>query len=398
MAFASGAVTFRRYRISGCKHQAVDDALLEALSANAFGRYGCAAEDDVEVGWITPQHLFDVDFAASRIAVGRFAHLCMRMDRNSAPAAILRSYVEIEQAVAREASGREYLTKKDKHQAKEIAAVRAEKEAKSGAFRRITTCPVLFDLERQALYVGSTAGKANEKLQRLFADTFDAVLEPVTAHKLALRIGGANGQRRSLEDARPAHLVAPPEEIDGDVYSLDPEDRGFLGREFLSWLWHRVDSAEGMIELLGKTDVAACVTKVICLRCDFNLNGSAVIRADAPASLPESRAALASGKQPTKMGLLLGARTGEWSFVLDAVPMDVSALTLPPPKESDAAARMEERFESIAELAEVLDALFAVFLRSRLSSAWPKTLKAMTKWAAVTRQQVQPAPPRLVSA
>ncbi len=398
MGLASGAVAFRRYRVHNNRFTTVDDAMVEALTANGFGRYGAAADDDVEVGWITPNHLFDTSFAGEKIACGRFVFCNMRMDRNSVPGSVLRSYVAMEEEAALEASGREFLGRKEKREAKEAARLRADKEARSGAFRRITSYPLLWDLDKQMLYFGNSANAANDKFMRLFCDTFEAVLEPVNAHHAAVAIAESAGRRREIEDARPAHLIPPPDDVDGDVYGLDPEDRSFFGREFLSWLWYATEQSEGTFDLLDKADVAASIARLIHLKCDFNLSGSAMLRADAPARALEGRAGLAAGKQPAKLGLLLAARSGEWSFVLDGVTLDVSGLTLPQTEEKDAIARLEERFESIAEAAGVMDALFAEFMRRRLSGDWDALLKNMCKWATGGRGEQGAARPRLVSA
>jgi len=386
MGFASGRVTFRRYRLGGFVHDSVDDLFLEKLNRAAFGRYGSAMADGSEMGWITPQHLFDVNFAAEKITAGRFVHLLVRVDRNSPPAAIRRSYFAMEQQAALAASGKEFLSKQELRLAKEAAGERADVEARSGAFRRISAFPVLLDLQGQRLYCGSASAGANDRLQRLFADTFECALEPVTAHTLALELAVAQGSRRALEDARPAHLIAPPDDVDGDVYGLDPEDRGFFGREFLTWLWYGVEHAEGVFELLQRADVAASIATGMQLKCDFNLTGSAALRCDAPARAAEGRAALAIGKQPVRMGLLLAARTGEWSFTLDGEKLDVSGLVLPAGESDEKSPPLETRGESIAALGEVLDGLFAAFLRVRLSGEWAALERDMRRWAASSKR------------
>ncbi len=397
MAFASGAVTFRRYRVLNCEHKSVDDAFIEALSNNAFSRYSTMADDDLEIGWITQQHLFDTGFAGEKVAVGRFAQFSMRVDRNSVPGSILRSYIQIEEAAALDASGKDFLSKSDKRQAKEAAVSKADKEARSGAFRRIAAYPVLWDLDNGILYFGNGSSGANEKMQRLFIDTFDVLLEPMTTHYLGARISEQKKKHRGFEDAAPAHLITPPGGAESDGFEADPEDRGFLGREFLSWLWYRADKSEGLFSLGGQNEVGISIVKQIHLKCDFGLTGSSTIKEDAPTLLPESKAALGAGKQPAKLGLLFGGTTGEWAFMLDAVQFGVSGLTLPDSDQKDKTARLEERFEAIAELGTVLDNLFGQFLDLRLSADWSKHSQAMMKWVADSNAAMEPKHPRLAS-
>jgi len=110
-----------------------------------------------------------------------------------------------------------------------------------------------------------------------------------------------------------------------------------------------------------------------------------VITADGPAGLPEAKAALTIGKQPTKMGLVFGGRTGEFSLVLDGRRMAVSGMVLPPSNNGDGQdlrARRERRFEQIADAAELLDVLYELFLRHRTAGTWSRELGRMRAWAA----------------
>lgn len=382
MAFASGPISFRRYLISGAAPADVTDAFVQAVSAHAFGRYGAATADTTEVGWIGPRHLFDIDFAAEHIAFGRFVHLAMRMDRKAVPSGVLKSYVKMEELAALEASGREYLSREDKQQARDAGRQRAEREMKNGAFRRIAAYPLLIDLDRQTVYFANLGTTANEKMTALFLDTLGCALEPVEAGRLAYRIMEAAKDVRSIEDARPFRLVRAPDSHEGEATGLDAGDRGFLGKEFLTWLWWRIDADESTLRLSTGDEVAVMVDRVMRLECDFGLTGTTAITADGPANLPEAKAALGAGKQPTRMGLVFGGRAGEFSATLDGPKMEVTALALSKDEEQrDQRAAIERRFEQIADAAELIGVLFELFLRRRTASDWPRELGAMRAWA-----------------
>jgi hypothetical protein len=65
----------------------------------------------------------------------------------------------------------------------------------------------------------------------------------------------------------------------------------------------------------------------------------------------------------------------------------VSGATLPDPDpDADAVARLETRFEHVAELSELVDALFIEFLRQRTDRTWDRTQRAMADWAAGQRR------------
>jgi hypothetical protein len=383
VGFASGAVSFRRYFISGAAPADVTDAFVQALHDHAFGRHGAADPDGLEFGWITPRHLFDNDITAERIAVGRFVHLALRVDRTAPPAALVKSYVRVEEDAALQASGREFLSKSERAQARETARLRADREAKNGAFRRIAAYPVLLDLDRQTVYCGHLGSAVNDKLVTLFQDTFDCALEPVAADRLACRLLEAAGGLDGLEHTRPFHLVREPDGYDGAPDDFDAGERSFLGKEFLTWLWYKVDADEATLRAHNGDEVAVMIDRVLRLECDFALTGTDVITADGPTGLPEAKAALTSGKQPTKMGLVFGGRAGEFALVLDGRGMSVSGLSLPD-DDADVApeARLEHRFEQIAEASQLLDVLYELFLRRRTAGSWSRELGQMRAWVA----------------
>jgi len=397
MGFEKGSISFRRYEISGWKHGVIDDAMLGALSANAFGRYP-AAVDGTEMGWVTPVHLFDLDFAAEKIDFGRFAYLRLRVDRNTVPGAILSSYVAIEEMTEREAAGTDTLTKKQRAQARQTAKTRADQEARSGAFRRISVYPILIDLENAMLYVGHAGNQVNERVCGVFTETFDVRLEPVTAHTLAATTAEKSGAQRTLEDAAPCHWITPPDGVDGDAFGPDAADRSFLGREFLTWLWHRTDAGEGLVECAGGDDLSLSVARRIQLRCDFNLTGSTTVCADGPAELPETRVALAAGKQPSRMGLIVASGAGQWSFSLGAERLDVTGMTTESDDADNPHDRLARRLAATADLGDTIDRLFTAFVSLRLSSQWSPARERMTEWAAAHRLGPRPAAPRLVRA
>ena len=135
---------------------------------------------------------------------------------------------------------------------------------------------------------------------------------------------------------------------------------------------------------------AVMIDKTIRLKCDYGLSGVDVITADNPTCLPEAKAALEIGKQPTKMGLILGSPVGEFRLTLDGPRMTVSSMTLTESdSEQDARARIEQRFELIADAADLVDSLFDLFLVKRTSGEWSAELRKMRTWAGGERKNLK---------
>lgn len=387
MGIASGSVSFRRYQAQGKIPKVVDQEVVELLKAHAFGTAERAVADGTEVGWIAPTHLFDTEIELEKVTADRFLRVVMRVDRTAAPPDVVRSYRFIEERAAMEASGRSRLNKEERRQAAEAAGARAEREARRGAFRRITAHPLLFDPERRTVYFTSLGGGAHDKLVSLFASTFQARLEPLGAAELAFRHAGESGHGRSYEDASPAHLIESP--ANGEATG-EEQDRSFLGREFLTWLWHEVDQGDGTIRLPadGRTRrpaaAAIVIDRTMQLDCDFKISGRDVFYGTGPARFPEARAALTTGKQPTKMGLVLAAGEDSYALTLEMPGLFVRGLKLPEVDEPSGSARLEERCRHIVAVADLLDALYGTFLKDRLGRDHAKRLGRLRQWAAET--------------
>lgn len=381
MAFASGPVSFQRFFVSGLLPTEIDDQFISALASRAFGTVPTQS-DDSQIGWIGPNHLFETDLLAERIACGSFAHLALRVDRLAVPPAVLKSYVRVAEESALEQSGREFLSRGERKKARQAAALRAEQETRSGGFRRMNAYPVLIDLANQAVYLGSTGVTMADKLMQLFADTFEASLTPADPECLAGRALSTTRKSRTLETLAPFHLVDPPDDVDTSSTGTFDSDLNFLGRELLTWLWFLTEQNAGALRVPQGDEVTVMLDRTLALRCSYGLTGSDVITADAPTRLPEARAALKTGKQPNRAGLVLGSPAGEFRFTLDGQRFTVSSLALPETGESeDPLARLEERFELIADAAALLDALFELYLNERTSPQWDDRLLDMRTWA-----------------
>jgi recombination associated protein RdgC len=361
----------------------VTDEFVEALNTRAFGKLA-TLPDDTQLGWIGPRHLFETDITAEHIAFGRFAHLALRVDRLRVPANVLKSYVRIEEEAALQAEGRDFLNRTERRKAREAAQIRAEQEAKAGGFRRMNSYPVLIDLDHQTAYLGNLGTSLAEKAMHLFSDTFGATLEPATPERVAYRLIGSTGNARALENLPPSHLVRPPDGwADAPADGFTAGDLSFLGKEFLTWLWYQTDADDGPLRVRTGDDVTVMIDKTIRLTCDFGLTGTDVITSDNPTSLPEAKAALAIGKQPTRMGLIVGSPMGEFRLGLDGIRLAISGLALPEDNtEQDIRARIEQRFELTADAANLIDALFELFLQRRTIGAWNAELRKMSTWAA----------------
>lgn len=396
MSFASGPVSFQRFFITGRLSKDVSDETLKAINARAFGR-NAALSDDSHYGWIGPRHLFETTISAEHIAYGSFLHLALRIDKLRAPASVVKAYAQEEEDAARQSSGREFLSKGERKKCREVAARRAEQEARDGAFRRMSAAPVLIDLARKRVYLGSTGSAAADVLMKIFSETFGVALDRATPDALARRIMAGTKNPAALDNLTAFRLTKPPEGYEGDETAIPfhAGDLNFLGKELLTWLWFQTDCDDGRLRVRSGDEITVMLDRVLKLKCDYGITGMDVLTADGVTSLPESRAAIRSGKQPVKAGMVIGAPHGEFKLALDAARMTVTSLTLPEDTtEQDPRAHVEGRFELLTDAANLLDALFELYVLRRASRDWADEYNRLTAWAAGQKQR----PTRLTAA
>lgn len=381
MGFASGRVSFRRFELRGFSPGEPDEVAAK-FAAQRFGEERSANADGTEVGWIGPAHLFQSEFEAADVVFGRFVFVQLRIDSMSAPSAIVRTYRAIEEHAMLEESGKEYLSRGEKKAARETAEARAAEEAKAGAFRKTAAHPLMIDLEKRRAYFGALSAGAADRLMSLLGRTLDVKVEPVDVGHAAFEVADRLSLVRALDDLTPWHLI----EGEAEGESFGAPDRSLLGREFLSWLMHEVQREGGAvaIEPAGAnlpSEVIVMLENSISLDCDFHVTGRAIVYGDSPATAPETRAALTQGKQPTKLGMVLCASGDQYALTLDGPKWQVGGLKMPDVDEIDLASRLEERFAHVVRASELLDAIFASFLRVRLGGEQKRALASLRQWA-----------------
>src|SRR4051812_34910043 len=199
MGFASGTVSFRRFRVVGKSPKGVDQALLDKLEEHRIepGEFGVPEEE--EYGWCGGRHVLDANFSFEHNVFADALHFALRIDTNKVPGELKKAYqlMEEEAAAANNPSG--FISKNQKKDVKDTIRQKLDEELRSGKFRRSKLLPMLWDLPNATLYC-SASGSAFEKLAEIFERTFKLELVPLSAGSLALRTLEPRGKRRAYED------------------------------------------------------------------------------------------------------------------------------------------------------------------------------------------------------
>jgi recombination associated protein RdgC len=406
MGFMSGSVTFKRLLVLGDSYKRVDDAVLERLSAHAMGADSIRTADKTELGWVTGEHILDTRFDFSKNALADGLYFALRIDTNKPPPDLVRSYQKLNEEAMLEASGRDFLSKAERREAKEQATSRADKEAAAGAFRRSKMVPAFWDLKRGEVYLGSTAGGVIDQFLLLFRQSFDRSLVPLTSGELAARWCVSAGEARAYDDCSPAHFVTPPDGATDPAEtfaSREGASKDFLGTEWLTWLMYTADVGASEITTPQGHNVSILFEKALQLECAFKLSGTLSATADAPAELPEISVAMATGKRPIRAGLQIAVHGDGYGLTLRGDAMNYGGVRLPDPTDATGPrAIFEDRMEHLRDLIEAMQALYVAFLKKRLSNKWPATLNAVRAWLAAGREagasQVESVLPSMAAA
>lgn len=400
MAFNAGRITYCRFFVTGDAPASVDDTALDILREFAFRESDIGAPDEVEAGFITGDHLLDTQFSYDKNGFGDLLLFALRIDTHKVPSDIKHAYQRINEQAAAAASATGFTSKKEKREAKDLAGRQIQEDLAAGKFRRSRAVPVLWDLSRKVLYCGNAGTMVIEQISRLMRESFAVDLDIISAGSLTGRLLRDQGKGRDYEDLKPSAFTDPParateehDDADGPrdisvplvpwtVQSVDLKD--FLGNEFLIWLWWLQETHEGAVKIQrqGRADEAfITLSKVLDTECAWDVLGRQALRADGPTALNEAAEALATGKWPRKVGMLLSDGEHQWELTLQGDKLVISAAQLPEVEDVQHPRELlDARLSLMRQLDQTIDAMFTSFLQQRVGGSWPGIRQQIRQW------------------
>ncbi|MEZ6087956.1 MAG: hypothetical protein R3C05_08020 [Pirellulaceae bacterium] len=378
MPFLGGSLAFERYNVSGFDGSMFSEDQMEILQNYSAGQTQTSSTENVHVGFLGGQHLFDTDFDLAKNIINDALHCGVRIDTNQIPAAIRKAWLQMELSRSGQDNASGVPTKAQRKEAKEAVEQRCEVEAATGKYRRMQQFPILWDAASQMLYFGGSFGNASGHCADLLERTFEIELRHVSAGSLALQWGATNTQLAAVEDLVPACFV-PGKQYGMPTWTSEHSQApDFLGNEFLLWLWWTTEHQSENIDLPDDSDVTVMLTKTLSLECPAGESGKESISALAPTQLPEAFQAVRSGKLPRKSGITAVRHGRQFDLVLQAETFGISGAKIH--VESDEEFGVEDRIDAIRLLSETIDLMFFSFCARRVSKAWASDLTKITEW------------------
>jgi hypothetical protein len=154
----------------------------------------------------------------------------------------------------------------------------------------------------------------------------------------------------------------------------------YLGREFLTWLWYRSATQQGIFELPDGA-VEVWFDARLTLESQGDLKEQNVIKAESPTETTEAHAALLTGKLVSEARLRVVHGQKQWSLAMKGDTLGLSGVKIPALLSREDDDQLYERFMLIEEIEDMLAALFRQFMELRLDDElWRPEIQAIRTW------------------
>lgn len=161
---------------------------------------------------------------------------------------------------------------------------------------------------------------------------------------------------------------------------------GFLGREFLTWLWFVCEQRGGTVVCGDFGSVGIEIEDKIELTSGGNVNATAAITEDAPTQAEEAHTALRVGKKLAKARFRFNLEQYGYVVTLDS-DLRMSAVKLPATLDAKEATGDEQRhfvvtdrMNLLAQLEHLVETLFGIYIDLRTDPKWPDYSEQMRAW------------------
>jgi len=166
---------------------------------------------------------------------------------------------------------------------------------------------------------------------------------------------------------------------------MSGDGHAFLGEEFLTWLWFRLDTAGGDFDLGEGRSVAVAIDDFLAFAPRDDDETEQTLRKGLPTHSQEARAALRNGRRLRKAKLIVAEGPLQYGVTLDGTTMGLTGIKLPEDSEEceSAADRSREHAANFLRLHDLIGQLYGLFLADRLRPDYLSTSgERQAQWMA----------------
>ncbi len=150
----------------------------------------------------------------------------------------------------------------------------------------------------------------------------------------------------------------------------------FLGKEFFTWLWYKIEISSGLIRLPKHKEIEIYFDRRIVLEKKEDKNIDKIVYNGNIRESTEVKSGLVAGKQIKEARINVSRGPSEWNFILKADTISFSSLKLSqfPGEREDKEGLFYENMSKIEEIAAIIDELFDIFINIRISHKWEEEI------------------------
>ena len=155
-----------------------------------------------------------------------------------------------------------------------------------------------------------------------------------------------------------------------------------LGRDFLTWLWFKSDSQDGLVKV-GEESATAEIwfTDRIVLSAHGDAPERVAVSTEDPSGNAEARTGLRQGKKVDQARLQIVKGQREWLVSVKGETLALGGIKIPELLTREEDDRIRERLLLLDQLDSVIHSLFQKFMVIRSDDkSWDETSQAMTVW------------------
>ncbi len=161
----------------------------------------------------------------------------------------------------------------------------------------------------------------------------------------------------------------------------------FLGDEFLTWLWHGIETRVAAFCALDPEILAIEIADRMVIENRTGQSKEKITIKGDHAGLEEAKLALRKGAWVSEIALLLRAAEAEkeYRLTVKGENLNLCGVKIPSPAASVSTEDLEtsflERMDHLSKLTNFIDKIFTLYLSERLSAKWKSVhLSSMRRW------------------
>ncbi len=159
----------------------------------------------------------------------------------------------------------------------------------------------------------------------------------------------------------------------------------YLGQDFLTWLWYNSEVRQGQLSTSGGEVFFLAMEQRIAVEGGAGQSRDIAVSSGPGTSLREAKLGLQSGKKVNRALMRIELDSEAWRLQLKAEDFSVSGMKTPRVQKAreegeDPDAPLLEKVYLIEKCLELVDDLFAQFLRLRFSQEWSEEARKIGDW------------------